>query len=290
MRLAILFILSIVSLIAAEQRIASLHGPLSEITVLLGRGQALVGVDSTSTWPARLKQLPSVGYVRNLSAEGVLSLQADMVLIDESAGPPPVLAQLKTLNLPMVHIPEPKNFAGIPERIRLLGEKLNRQALADTLADAVSSDLAAAKGVVRPMKALFVFHPRGTNLTAAGAGVAGDELMTHVGLQNILAKEKGWLPLQAEAAVAAGPEIIVTTTSALAGIGGHDALVSHPALKQTPAAKNNKIVVLDTMSALGHGPRTGIAALQLARELNPDAKLPASLVEAYMNEQNIGVK
>jgi iron complex transport system substrate-binding protein len=164
---------------------------------------------------------------------------------------------------------------------------LDRVEEGEALATAAAADLAAAAGMGlgpdgKRERALFVFHPRGTNLTAAGAGVVGHQLLEHVGLENILSKEQGWITLQAEAAVAAGPTVVVTTSSALAGIGGMDSLVNHPALAATPAGKNGRVIVLDTMSALGYGPRTGRAALRLAKALRPNADLPEPAIDAFI--------
>ncbi len=41
--------------------------------------QQLVAKDSTSTWPAAARSLPDVGYIRQLNAEGILSLRPTIV-------------------------------------------------------------------------------------------------------------------------------------------------------------------------------------------------------------------
>ncbi len=82
---------------AAElpQRWVSAGGSLSEWVVALGGESKLVGVDTTSQHPQALKQLPSVGYQRQLAAEGVLALRPDILIGTEEMGPPPVLKQLE---------------------------------------------------------------------------------------------------------------------------------------------------------------------------------------------------
>lgn len=83
--------------LAAElpQRWVSAGGALSEWITALGGEARLVGVDTTSQHPASLKALPSVGYQRQLSAEGILSLRPDVLVGTEEMGPPPVLAQIR---------------------------------------------------------------------------------------------------------------------------------------------------------------------------------------------------
>ena len=60
----------------------------------------LVGVDTTSLYPEAARRLPSVGYARSLSAEGVLSLRPTLIVASEDAGPPAVLRQLSAAGVP----------------------------------------------------------------------------------------------------------------------------------------------------------------------------------------------
>ncbi len=61
----------------------------------LGARELLVGVDTTSLYPAAVTRLPNVGYVRQLSAEGLLSLRPDLVLTGSEAGPEAALDQAR---------------------------------------------------------------------------------------------------------------------------------------------------------------------------------------------------
>jgi Periplasmic binding protein len=56
---------------SAVQRIVSVGSELTEIVYALGAEARLVGVDTTSRWPAAAHALPKVGYMRTLSAEGI---------------------------------------------------------------------------------------------------------------------------------------------------------------------------------------------------------------------------
>ncbi len=84
---------------AAElpQRWVSAGGALSEWVSALGGESKLVGVDTTSQHPECLKTLPSIGYQRQLSAEGILSLRPQLLIGTEGMGPPPVLLQIRNI-------------------------------------------------------------------------------------------------------------------------------------------------------------------------------------------------
>ena len=57
-------------------RIVSVGSSLTEIVYALGAESLLAGVNSTSLFPAAARALPDVGYMRALSAEGVLSVKS----------------------------------------------------------------------------------------------------------------------------------------------------------------------------------------------------------------------
>jgi iron complex transport system substrate-binding protein len=55
-----------------------------------------------------------------------------------------------------------------------------------------------------------------------------------------------------------------------------EGLLSIPEIALTPAGKEGRVVVMDTLLLLGFGPRTGEAATILGKELHPAVALPAS--------------
>ena len=127
---------------AGSERIVSIGGSISEIVVALGRGDSLVAVDSTSRFPERLQHLPQVGYMRTLASEGILSMAPTKILASSLAGPGMVIKQLESSGLLTV-IPDKPSVMGIADKIRRLGEVLNRKAEAELMARDVTSDLTA---------------------------------------------------------------------------------------------------------------------------------------------------
>src|SRR5579875_2395278 len=85
----------------AAQRIVCIGQAYNEIIYALGAQANLVGVDYSSTYPPAITKLPTVGYHRALSAEGILSLHPTMILSDNNIGPDSVVRQLQALRVPM---------------------------------------------------------------------------------------------------------------------------------------------------------------------------------------------
>ena len=61
--------------IGNTSRIVSVGGAITEILYALGLQDRIVGIDTTSLYPPQaLGEKPNVGYMRQLSAEGVIGL------------------------------------------------------------------------------------------------------------------------------------------------------------------------------------------------------------------------
>lgn len=71
---------------AVVKRIVCAGGAMTEIVFALGHGDTVVAVDTTSWFPyEHVSKLPKVGYFRSLAAEGLLSMQPDLILADHDA-------------------------------------------------------------------------------------------------------------------------------------------------------------------------------------------------------------
>ena len=69
------------------RRIVAIGGPVTELIFALGAGDRVIARDTTSTYPEEVNALPDVGYMRQLSAEGVLSVDPDLIVTRDTAGP-----------------------------------------------------------------------------------------------------------------------------------------------------------------------------------------------------------
>src|SRR5881628_1195365 len=78
-----------------QQRLISLSKQYSEIIYALGAEHDLVAVDLSSTYPPEIKKLPTVGYHRALSVEGLVAVKPTLILHDNNVGPEHVLRQLE---------------------------------------------------------------------------------------------------------------------------------------------------------------------------------------------------
>jgi iron complex transport system substrate-binding protein len=257
-------------------RIVPLNGDIAETVFTLGFTKNVVGVDVSATYPKKaVAGLPSIGYQRTLSAEGILSLRPTLVVGSPLAGPPQVIEQLRAAGVPVLIIPDYKNIDAGPRKLRAIGAALGVPKRADRLARQVEGQITLARtearrASVKP-KVAFLYL-RGTQVQMIGGKGSGADAMiaaaggTDVGTTLGITSFK---TLTAEALVQAQPDVILVLTAGLDSVGGVDGLLRIPGIAQTPAGKNRRVVHYDDLLLLGLGPRTGAALRLLVRGLHP---------------------
>lgn len=256
-------------------RIVTVGGELTEIVYALGAGERLAGVDTTSTWPEAARQLPQVGYMRNLSAEGILSLSPTLVLATTNAGPPEVLVQLRLAGVTLVVLPAQPTAEGALLKVRAVGEALDREAEATVLARQIEEDLTQAQVRVRKLSArprvLFLMGMAQGAPIAAGVDTAAQAIIELAGGVNALSGFRGYRPVSPEALAAAEIDVVLVPRHALEALSGREGILQQPGLALTRAAREQRLVVMDGLSLLGFGPRLGQVVQDLARLLHPQA-------------------
>lgn len=261
---------------ATPKRIVSVGDATTETVFAIGAGDELVGIDQSSVYPReKTKALPNVGYVRALSAEGLLSLKADILIAGPEAGPPAILDQAQGAGLNILRLHEGYTPEEAVARIREIGKALDREAKADEVADALADDLTTVKIAVAAAKThprvLFVLQAGRGAPMAAGVGTAADAMINLAGGVNVAGQIKGYKPLSPEAAIAAAPDVIVMMKDTVDAIGGESAVYAMPEIAETPAARNRRLVVVDGAYSLSFGPRLAHALRDLAAAFHPEA-------------------
>lgn len=247
---------------APPQRIVTLGGAVTEIVYALDAGDRLVGTDSSSNYPPAARKLPQVGYYRGFAIEGVASLQPDLVLASEQAGPPAAVEQLRRLGKRVVTLPAAPTVEALERRITGVAEALGTKEAGNALVQKIRAQVAQASQVRGGPRVLLVSSHTG-KLEGAGVDTAADAVLRLAGATNVLSAEKGYKAISGESAAALRPEVIVTTTMSVTALGGLDAFLAQPGLAVTPAARDKRVIVMDDLLLLGFGPRLPEALRQL---------------------------
>lgn len=260
--------LTVLSPLHAAQRIVSIGGDVTEIIYALGAGSELVARDSTSTHPEQAGKLPDVGYMRQLNAEGILSMQPTLVLASDLAQPSLALQQVAQSQVQVVHVPGTATLDTVAEKIRVIAAALHRETQGTQLIASYHQQLAAVKRSALPVKVLFILSHGGMSSMVAGQDTAAEAIITSAGAQNAMQGFSRYRPLSQEGIVAAAPDLLLLTGDGVRTLGGLDNVWKLPGMAMTPAGKNRRVLVVDDMALLGFGLQTPavLARLRQAAE------------------------
>lgn len=255
-------------------RVVAIGGSITEIVYALGEEKRLVARDATSVYPEGALSLPDVGYMRQLSPEGVLSVNPSAILMLEGSGPREAVDVLGTASAEMVKVPDRFDHDGILEKIRVVGKAIGVEGKAEELAASVDKDIKSAEeltaDVAERKRVLFVLSLQGGKILAAGHGTAADGIIKMAGAVNVMGDFEGYKQASDEAVVTAKPDVILMMTRGGDHDKGGDEVLSHPAIAPTPAGQAKALIRMDAAYLLGFGPRTAGAVRDLAKAFYGD--------------------
>ena len=240
-------------------------GSITEIIYLLQKSDQLAGVDVTSNFPQKAKRLPSIGYIRNLSVEGILSLEPTLILSESDIGPKHVVQQLRDAQLDLRIIDTEQSISGIIEKIYCVAQILNVDPIeTDFLVKKLKKQSeslqgSTSKNTKNRSSAVFILMMRGTQPIIAAANTSGSKFLQMAGFENAFSKASGWTSVGKETLASVNPDIIILTKRAFRSFESYDDFLSEIGVFSYTDHRKT-IHVDDGMAMLGFGPRTIEAA------------------------------
>ena len=261
------FLMSTFSLANCNQainnsRIVIAGGSLTEIVYLLGQEKKLIGVDVTSKYPLSATKLTSIGYLRNLSSEGILALSPTLLLAEDDIGPPAVLNQLNKTSLETKIIGDDYTIIGIKNKIDCIVSILNLNKnnylyVYNNIKEKIKKiEEYRLVNMKRNKKILVILMMRGTSPIIAGKNTSGHGFISSLGFSNSMSEVEGWKPVSKEEIILSNPDYVIVTTRTFKSFSSSEDFILKTGLNFTSAGKNNNLIIEDGMALLGFGPRT----------------------------------
>ena len=176
--------------------------------------------------PAAARALPQVGYMRALSAEGVLSLKPTLVIATTAAGPATTLDQLRATGVEVLVLPDHYDYDSVVAKIAAVGKLTGKTTEADAMIARGRADMAEARGEARwrgdqQPRVLFLLSMGGGAPQAAGRDTAADGIISWPAASNAVDGYDGYRPLTPEAVIASRADFVLVTQPDRAGDGRH---------------------------------------------------------------------
>jgi iron complex transport system substrate-binding protein len=251
----------------SAQRIVALATGSGEIVAALGGADRVVGRDETSNAPD-IAQTPVVTRGHSVSAEQVIALKPDLVLIDEATSPSEAIDQLRATGINVADIPEAWTLAEVAAKTQAIGSAIGapESSIRYVQELATGSELALGDQAIDTRVAFLYLRGTSAVYLLGGVGSGADSLITESGAVDVGAESglTAFTPLTAEALVNLNPNTILVMTKGLESVGGADGLFGLPGVAQTDAAEGQRVVAVDDTLLLSFGPRTS----ELVKALN----------------------
>ncbi|HOO09501.1 MAG TPA: ABC transporter substrate-binding protein, partial [Cyclobacteriaceae bacterium] len=261
-----------------EKRIVCLSKQYNEIIFELNAEQDLVAVDLSSTYPPEIKKLPTVGYHRALSTEGILSMKPTMIIHDNNVGPEQVMRQMEGLKIPMmVFKTKGVDIESAKALVTEMGQYFGRQKAADSLNAKLDKDMRLATEALarydETPKVVVIHYGRAGNLylTMTEKSTTG-ELVRMAGGTIPIPGDRGMMQLSAEVIAKSDPDVILLTDFGYDRLGSPEQIKSLPGVAGTRAAANNRIYRVEEHDMVYFGPRTGEVVLMLQELIHRNGK------------------
>ena len=251
-------------------RIVCVSKQLNEMIFALGAGDKIVGVDLSSTYPPEIKKLPTVGYHRMLSSEGIISLNPTIVFHDGNIAPENVIPQLQKVGIPIREFHGASSIDSAKILLRILAQEFGAEKKADELNAKLDADMKTAmekkKQYTTIPRVLVIHYGRANNnYFVMGKRGTQNSLIEMAGGVNA-ADSSGFRLLSAESIADSKPDVILATDFGFDQQGSVEKFVELPGIGLTPAAKNGKIYRVEEHDMVYFGPRTG-EIIQMLMEL-----------------------
>lgn len=263
----------------SEARIVCLSKQYNEIIFALGAEKDLVGVDLSSTYPPEIKKIPTVGYHRALSAEGILATKPTLIIHDNNVGPEQVMTQLTELKIPMkVFETKGEDIATTKLLITEMGGYFHKETEAEALNKKLDDDMANALRVTAGLKdkpkVVVIHFGRANNVyLTLTKNTTGGKMIEWAGGEIPVEGERGMMQLSAEIIAKADPDVILLTDFGYDKLGSLDQIKTLPGIAETRAAKSNRIYRVEEHDMVYVGPRTGENVLMLQKLIRQDGNI-----------------
>lgn len=264
---------AICSNVQAQERIITAGSAITETVCALGDCDNIIASDRTSLYPAKIQQLPSIGYRSGINAEGILSLRPTMVIAEKDYVDQSVLQQLSAASVKLVIIERKLTFEDTKKMIRQIGALLNKNEEANKIIAGIDAELDDAQRMLarksKAPKVLCIYNRGTATITAAGTDTFA-EILKYAGAENVFSDIDGYKPLNTEALIKANPDYLLMVSTGFESLGGVEGVLKVPGVNLTTAGKQKQIISMESLKLTNFGPRFGEAVKELIAQVHPE--------------------
>ncbi|MBQ1484753.1 MAG: ABC transporter substrate-binding protein [Eubacterium sp.] len=254
------------------ERIVSLAPATTQILESVGKIDQVVGVDTqTPFYVSGVDSLPQFDMMEP-DIEAIAALEPDIVFTTGMSyieGDP--YSALIDLGICVVVIPSSNSLEGVKEDILFtaacVGETEKAQAILDEMQKDLDEIAEIGKTITEKKTVAFEISAL-PYIYSTGKGTFIDEMITLIGAENVYGDQESWIPVAEEDAVAADPDVILTSVNYLPDAVGE--IMGRPGWEEVKAVKNGEVYYIDNASSSLPNQYVVKALLEMAKAVYPE--------------------
>ncbi len=252
------------------ERIVALAPSITEIVFALNAEDRLAGVTRFSDYPEAAHRIPKVGSYVHLDLEKIVSLAPDLCIAVKDGNPIGVIRRLEAVGIP-VYAVDPRDIDSVIDTIVELGRIVDARPRAEALAADLRRrvDQVRSKAGKAPRKPKVFFQIGIAPIVSVGTETFIHELIELAGGKNLAAGSTPYPRFSREQVLAMAPEIFIITSMAR-GQTFKRVKSEWEQWPSMPAAKNGRILLVDSNLFDRSSPRLVDGLEELARIIHPE--------------------
>ena len=252
------------------EKIVSLQPSNTEILFALGAGNKIIGVTDFDNYPKEASKIERVSDSVKMNAERIIELKPDVVLA-YTIGDKNALKPLEDADIPVFVIQSATTiedvYGDIAQIAEVMGVKEKGEQLVEEIQSQVKHVEEKLQGIEKQKRVYFEISPS-PDIYTTGKNTFQQEILQKAGVENVFAKQEGWVKLSEEDVVKQNPEIIVTTVNYTKDPIGE--IKARKGWKTINAIQKNNVYQLDPDILSRPGPRIGEAVELVAKTVYPE--------------------
>ncbi len=255
------------------EKIVSLAPATTQVLESLGLKDKLVGVDTqTPLYVEGVDALPQFDMMAP-DAEAIIALEPDIVFVSGISmveGDDPFKA-VKDVGICVAEIPSSESIEGVQEDIAFLANCCGQGTKGQEIIDQMQQDIdeiAAIGDTITEKKTVLFEISALPSIYSFGDGVFLDEMLEILGAENVFADQQSWISVTEESAIAANPDVILTSVNYIDDPAGE--ILGRTGWENVTAVKNKEVYVIDNGASSLPNQHIVDALKQMAKAIYPE--------------------
>lgn len=253
--------------------IISLAPSVTEVLLDLGLGDKIVAIDTNSVGREGLSEELPAFDLTNPDVEKLIEMNPSIIFVSNLSTweGEEVFKPLVDLGICVVCIPSSDSIQAIMDDIIFIGQVVGATEGSEAIVSQMKEEMDAIRAIgetVEEKKTVFFEIAAAPYIYSFGSDVFLNEMIEMIGAKNILADQKGWMPVEPETVVNANADVILTNVNYIEN--PTEEIKAREGWEEMTAIKEGQVYYIDNTSSSLPNHNIIKALKEMAKAVYPD--------------------